>query len=173
MAALLAAFGLGGCASGSGTVGQRMLVPDGVERYGMQEHQAFVFPVAHGNPAPGFPPGYPLRDLRPTTVCLSFVVDEAGHVQNATAQPGPECVPESTAEPLYRQALAQVRQWRFEPAMFCSYPDAVTRDRDWNGRGCNGAVSEARKVPVTLTYAFTFEANNGHYRVGSEKRHRR
>lgn len=157
-----------GCATRTTTVGQRMFLPEGAASYAMQDHQAFVFPVPHANPPPDFPPDYPLRrELPPTTVCISLVVDEAGAVGRPEPQPGTGCAMAEEAAPLYAAVLARVRQWRFDPAMFCSYPDAATRDRDWNGRGCSGAVTEARVVPVSLSYAFTFEVRNGERKVAS------
>ena len=74
------------------------------------------------------------------------------------------------AQPLLGKAvLDAVSAWRFKPAMFCTYPDAATRDRDWNGDGCTGAVVEARPVAVTLAYAFTFEVRNGRHQVGAAR----
>ncbi|KAF1686452.1 hypothetical protein B1992_07830 [Pseudoxanthomonas broegbernensis] len=56
-----------------------------------------------------------------------------------------------------------------EPALLCTYPDAPTRDRDWTGYGCTGAVAEARPVAVTLGWAFTFEVRNGRARVDAAR----
>lgn len=163
----------GGCATRSTTVEQRMFLPEGAASYAMQDHQAFVFPVPHANPPPEFPPDYPLRELPPTTVCISFVVDELGAVGRPEPQSGAGCVAAAEAAPLYAATVAGVRQWRFDPAMFCSYPDAATRDRDWNGRGCSGATAETRVVPVSLSYAFTFEVKDGKTRIGAAKLERK
>lgn len=54
--------------------------------------------------------------------------------------------------------------------MFCDYPDAASRDRDWNGNGCAGERVQARVVPVSLAYAFTFEIREGRQRVATRKR---
>lgn len=89
------------------------------------------------------------------------------------ANPPPDFPPEYAERelpPLYAATVASVRQRRFDPAMFCAYPDATTRDRDWNGRRCSGAVAEARIVPVSLSYAFTFEVKDGRARIGAAKR---
>lgn len=166
--------GLTACASPPAiridSVERRLIMPEGSARYEMAAHQAFAFPVPQDNVSPVFPADYPARELAPTTLCVSFVVDAAGNPAqvNALAQEG--CAPAEQFVPLRDAMLAAVRQWRFEPAMFCDYPDAATRDRDWNGVGCAGATVQKRIVPVSLAYAFTFSLRNGKGEVASAKR---
>ena len=79
-----------------------------------------------------------------------------------------DCAGRDTQPQLGAAVLDAVSSWRFDPAMFCDYPDEATRNRDWTGVGCAGAVADARPVAVTLAYAFTFEVRNGKARVGSD-----
>lgn len=161
---------LGGCATRTGDVSQRMLLPEGVARYEMEPHQAFVFPVPLGNVAPAVPAQFEARELRPTTVCVAFVVDEHGDTSGVTPLEQPGCEMHAAIAPLLAEAVAAVQTWHFSPATFCEYPDAGARDRDWNGQGCAGQHVEARIVPVSLAYSFTFEVRNGKGRVVSRKR---
>lgn len=175
--ALAAACLLAACASTGGPVapdhstgvGQRMIQPEGSARYDMSSHQAFVMPLPEANPAPVFPAGYPLQDLSSTTVCTSLVVGADGGVRDVTPLDAPGCqAPGQVPEAFGEAVRAAVSGWRFSPAMFCTYPDAATRDRDWTGQGCAGAVTTAEAVPVTLAWAFTFEVRHGQGHVSSQ-----
>lgn len=166
--------GLAGCASSSSTridsVERRLIMPEGSARYEMAAHQAFAYPVPQDNVSPVFPGDYPARELAPTTLCVSFVVDELGRPAKVAALDQVGCAPAEQFASLRDAMLVAVNQWRFEPAMFCDYPDAATRDRDWNGVGCAGATVQKRIVPVSLAYAFTFSLRNGKGEVASAKR---
>lgn len=167
---LVSACLLCGCATRTAGVEQRMILPEGGSRYELQPHQAFVFPAAHDNATPGFPAGYQMRDLAPTTLCVGFVVQADGSVRNAALLGDPGCTGSDLQPQLGEAVLQAVSAWHYEPAAFCDYPDAATRDRDWNGFGCAGAVVETRPVAVTLAYAFTFEVRNGRQRVGAARK---
>ena len=157
------------CATRTAGVDQRLILPEGGKRYELEDRQAFVFPAPQGNASPGFPQGFGARDLPPTTLCARFVVDPDGGIRDVAAIREVGCM-DPAAQPLLGKAvLDAVSAWRFKPAMFCTYPDAAARDRDWNGDGCTGAVVEARPVAVTLAYAFTFEVRNGRHQVGAAR----
>lgn len=161
---------LAACATRTAAVDQRLILPEGAARYEMDANQAFVFPVPQGNAAPEFPDGFARHDLAPTTLCVRFVVDADGTLRDVALLEEAGCIG-ATAQPLLAVAvLESVSAWRFDPAMFCNYPDAATRNRDWNGVGCAGAVVETRPVAVTLAYAFTFEVRNGRRQVGAARR---
>jgi len=146
-------------------VEQRMIQPEGTARMEMAANQAFVFPVAREAAAPVFPPGLAIRELPPTTLCVSFVIDGEGTARQVKALGQEGCaVPERYPE-LAAASQAAVSAWRFEPALFCTYPDEATRNRDWTGDGCAGAVAQVQAVPVTLAWAFTFEVREGRARV--------
>ena len=156
------------CATRTAAVDQRLILPDGAARYEMAAHQAFVFPAPRGNPPPAFPAGFDRHDLPPTTLCASLVVDAEGGVRDVVLLDDAGCAGRDTQPQLGAAVLDAVSSWRFDPAMFCDYPDEATRNRDWTGVGCAGAVADARPVAVTLAYAFTFEVRNGKARVGSD-----
>lgn len=166
---------LAACASAPGgtridSVERRLILPEGSARYEMAAHQAFAYPAPRDNASPVFPADYPARELAPTTLCVSFVVDEQGEPAQVAALAQEGCAPAEQFAPLRDAMLTAVAHWRFEPAMFCDYPDAATRDRDWNGVGCAGATVQARVVPVSLAYAFTFSLRNGKGEVAATKR---
>lgn len=161
---------LSGCATRTAAVDQRLILPEGSARYELADHQAFVFPAPAGNATPGFPEAFEPRDLPPTTLCASFVVDATGGVRDARLLRDPGCVDPGVQPQLGAAVIAAVSAWHYQPAVFCTYPDAATRNRDWNGSGCAGAVKEATPVAVTLAYAFTFEVRNGRRRVGAARR---
>jgi len=174
LACLLLAIGLGGCASTPhGTprntgVGQQMIEPAGATRREMASHQAFVMPRPLANPAPAFPDDYRPAGELSATLCAAVVVAEDGAVRGITPIDAPGCVaPEAAPAPLEASVRSAVSAWRFSPAMLCTYPDAATRDRDWNGHGCAGQVEQARHVAVTLAWAFTFSLRDGQPQVTS------
>ncbi len=168
--AALLALVLAACATRTAGVEQRLILPEGAARYEMAENQAFVFPEARGNQPPAFPEVFGGRELPPTRLCARFVVDPGGAVRDVALLDDAGCVG-MVAQPLLGAAVLEaVSAWHFEPAMFCIYPDAATRNRDWNGAGCAGAVAEVKPVAVTLAYAFTFEVRNGRPRVAASRR---
>ena len=173
MARVLLASGfvlLAACATRTAGVEQRMIVPAGTARHEMAANQAFVYPQAQDNAAPVFPAGYERADLAPTTLCARLVVGEDGAVRDVALLDESGCSSPGEQPQLGTAVLAAVSAWRYEPAAFCDYPDAATRDRDWNGVGCAGAVVQTRPVAVTLAYAFTFEVHNGRQRVGAARK---
>jgi hypothetical protein len=163
------ALELSACATRTAAVDQKLILPAGAARYEMAANQAFVFPTPRDNLPPVFPDGYERHDLPPTTLCASLVVDAEGDVRDAALLDDPGCDGGAAQPQLGVAVLAAVGEWRFAPAMFCNYPDEATRNRDWNGVGCAGAVAEAKPVAVTLAYAFTFEVRNGRPEVGSKQ----
>jgi len=157
---------IAGCATGTSHVGQRLILPDGAARYEMQPHQAFAFPQLD-NPPPSLPADDALRDLPPTTICVGFAIDEEGRVGRPMPLAQDGCLDPQQAPVLRDAALQAVAQWRYRPAMLCEYADAAARDRDWTGNGCAGDAVRASAVPVSLAYAFTFEARRGRVEVRS------
>lgn len=161
---------LAACTTRTAAVDQRLILPEGSARYDMADNQAFVFPEPRDNETPGFPDDFGPQELAPTTLCASFVVDAAGGVGKVKLLEDPGCVAPELQPQLGKAVLEAVSAWHYKSAAFCDYPDAATRDRDWNGVGCAGAVAETRPVAVTLAYAFTFEVRNGRQRVGAAQR---
>ncbi|WP_093490122.1 hypothetical protein [Pseudoxanthomonas sp. YR558] len=146
------------------------MLPEAAGRYEIAPHQAFVYPVPVDTAGPAFPSAGMPRELPAFTLCVAFVVDEKGKATQVAPLRQAGCA-DGAAQPLLRDAaLSAVSGWTFEPAMFCDYPDALSRDRDWNGYGCAGERVQARAVPVTLAYAFTFEIREGRQRVATAKR---
>jgi hypothetical protein len=170
LACALAASLASGCAHRIDRVDQRLLLPESAGRYEMAAHQAFVYPVPIDTAGPAFPSTGMPRELPAFTLCVAFVVDDRGMATQVVPLHQAGCA-DGAAQPLLRDAaLAAVAGWTFEPAMFCDYPDAKSRDRDWNGHGCAGERVQARVVPVSLAYAFTFEIREGRQRVATAKR---
>ena len=167
LAAAALVLATGACATRTAGVEQRMIEPAGTSRHAIADNQAFVYPIPLVHAPPGFPPGEP-RELPPTTLCASFVVAADGSVRDVAMLAEPGCSVDGP--PGLRDAVVDaVKAWRFEPGAFCDYPDAATRNRDWNRTGCAGAVDGVRPVAVTLAYAFTFEVRNGRPRVGTTR----
>ena len=167
---IVVACAAGGCVHRTDSITQRLLLPEAAGRYDMAAHQAFVYPVPVAMAGPAFPSTGMPRELPSLTVCVAFVVDVEGRATQVSPLRQSGC-DDGAVQPLLRDAaLAAVAGWAFEPAMFCDYPDAVSRDRDWNGQGCAGDRVQARAVPVSLAYAFTFEIREGRQRVVAAKR---
>ncbi|WP_447940529.1 energy transducer TonB [Pseudoxanthomonas mexicana] len=166
----IVAYLASGCAHRIDRVDQRLLLPDSAGRYEMAAHQAFVYPVPIDTAGPAFPLAGMPRELPAFTLCVAFVVDDKGRTTQVVPLRQAGCVDGDTQPLLRDAALSAVAAWTFEPAMFCDYPDAMSRDRDWNGYGCAGERVQARVVPVTLAYAFTFEIREGRQRVAARRR---
>ena len=165
--AAVVALGGAGCATRTAGVEQRLILPEGAARYEMQAHQAFVYPAPLENSPPQFPADFGARTLPPTTLCVGFVVAGDGSVGNLELLDQPGCIAAGRQPRLDAAVLEAVSAWHFEPAAFCDYPDAATRNRDWTGVGCAGAVAAVRPVAVSLAYAFTFEVREGRARIGA------
>lgn len=159
-----------GCAHRVEHINQRLLLPQSAGHYEMAPHQAFVYPVPIQMAGPAFPAAGMPRELPPLTLCVSFVVDTTGKATQVAPLRQTGCGDGASQPSLRDAALSAVAGWTFEPAMFCDYPDAASRDRDWNGDGCAGERVQARVVPVSLAYAFTFEIREGRQRVATRKR---
>src|SRR5690606_28957602 len=102
--------------------------------------------------------------------CAAVVIDESGVVARTYLVAAPGCMPPEQVPVVLESAVREVvLAWRFRPAMLCTYPDAATRERDWTGRDCAGAVQEARRLPLSLAWAFTFELQDGQPRVSSAR----
>lgn len=166
---------LAACANAPGetridSVERRLILPEGSARYEMAAHQAFAYPAPRDNASPVFPADYPARELAPTTLCVSFVVDEQGEPAQVAALAQEGCAPAEQFAPLRDAMLTAVAHWRFEPAMFCDYPDAATRACTVAPAQPTPFQSRSRVVPVSLAYAFTFSLRNGKGEVAATKR---
>ncbi|WP_232207599.1 hypothetical protein [Pseudoxanthomonas sp. J35] len=141
-------------------------MPAGASRYELAPHQGFSLPQFLATDAPEFPAHYRPASPFDLTVCASLVVSDDGAVRDVRLVDAPGCVPASEApEPLAEAVRGAMASWQFRPALMCEYADAATRNRSWTGDGCAGPVLEARPVPVTLSWAFTFELRDGQARV--------
>lgn len=156
------------------SVDQRLLAPRAdagagaaAASYRMQPQQVFRMPQPMDSATPQLPADSPRRALAPTTVCVRVIVTAQGEV--ARSEPlndRPECgdgaVPEHAD--LLQAVQGAVARWRFVPAAICTYADPAQRPAQEGN--CDGAQS-VEAVPVTLSYAFTFEVREGEATVRS------
>ena len=165
-------LGCSSCASHVASVDQRMILPQSDNRYELDPRQAFIYPSPLENPSPAFPDSFNQSDLPPTVVCVRLSISEQGAVKDATAlhQEG-ECGSQATdiSRHLEQAVLATLRQWHFEPASICTYPDLTSKEKDKNETGCNGEGVTATQVAVSLAYAFTFEIANGKRKLAATR----
>jgi hypothetical protein len=170
MVLLVLTLGCGSCASHIASVDQRMILPQSGNRYELDPRQAFIYPSPLENASPAFPDSFAQSELPPTVVCTRLSISEQGAVEDAAAlhQEG-ECGSQITdvSRQLEQSVLATLRQWRFQPASICTYPDLASKERDKNETGCNGEGATAKQVAVSVGYAFTFEIANGKRKVGA------
>lgn len=170
---LASVLGCGGCASPIASVNQRMVLPQSDNRYELDPRQAFIYPSPLENPAPAFPESFTQSDLPPTVVCVRLSISEQGAVSDVAAlhQQG-ECDSQATdiSGQLEQAVLTALRQWRFQPASICTYPDLASKEQDKNETGCNGEGATAAQVAVSLGYAFTFEIANGKRKVDAMRK---
>ncbi|MBN6152306.1 hypothetical protein JR065_18355 [Xanthomonas sp. AmX2] len=156
------------------SVDQRLLAPRAdagagaaAASYRMQPQQVFRMPQPVDSATPQLPADSPRRTLAPTTVCVRVIVTAQGEVARSEAlNDRPECG--AGAAPEYADLLRAVHDaiahWRFVPAAICTY--AGPAQRPAQGGRCDDAQS-VEAVPVTLSYAFTFEVREGEATVRS------
>jgi hypothetical protein len=150
------------------SVDQRLLPPRGdggaggaIGSYTMQPQQVFRMPQPLEAATPQLPADSPRRTLPPTTVCVRVILTAQGTVQRSEPlHDRAECSAGALADnaDLLQAVQGEVAHWRFVPAAICTYA-APTPQPAVEGR-CDGAAS-VQEVPVTLTYAFTFEVHEG------------
>ncbi len=165
-------LGCSGCASHIASVDQRMILPQSDNRYELDPRQAFIYPSPLENASPAFPDSFNQDELPPTVVCVRLSISEQGAVNDAaTLRQQGECGSQGTdaSRQLEQAVLTTLRQWRFEPASICTYPDLASKEQDKNETGCNGEGATATQVAVSLGYAFTFEIANGKRKVDAAR----
>ncbi|KTF36795.1 hypothetical protein [Xanthomonas vesicatoria] len=182
----LVAVGLCGCATQhvleqdrsqrEDSVDQRMLPPQSgggsggaVSAYTLAQTQRFRMPRALHNEAPVLPADSPRQTLPPTTVCAHVILAADGAVQRVDPMSDrDECaaglLPENTD--LLQAVRTTVQHWQFVPAALCTYAPGVAQPAALDD--CSGAT-HAEPVPVTLSFAFTFEVRQGKVSVRTGK----
>jgi len=153
----------------SDAVDQRLLAPSSSgaatsgDSYRMQAGQAFRMPLLQDNEDPALPADTPRRSLAPTTVCARVIIGADGQVQRTEPLlDRAEC--RAGADPANADLLQAVEaaalRWRYVPAAICHYSGAApARPGD-----CADAA-RIEPVPVTLSYAFTFQMERGRIQV--------
>ncbi|WP_312367568.1 hypothetical protein [Stenotrophomonas sp.] len=153
---------------------RQLLQPEGstatggqVQAYQLAASERFRMPMAVQAAEPVLPEEFVRRSLPPTTVCVRVIVDGQGQVQRtepllAHSQCGSGGVQANAA--LLQAALAATAGWVFQPAALCHFAAGVTPASD---DVCAGAT-RVEAVPVTLSYAFTFEVVEGRAQVRSQ-----
>ncbi|MFC0155638.1 hypothetical protein ACFFJ4_19160 [Xanthomonas dyei] len=158
------------------SVDQRMLPPQSggggaaaIAAYTLAETQRFRMPRALRSEAPVLPADSPRQTLPATTVCAHVILAADGAVQRVDPlSDRDECVagllPENAD--LLQAVRTTVQHWQFVPAALCTYAPGVAQPAALDD--CTGATHE-EPVPVTLSFAFTFEVRQGKVSVRTGK----
>ncbi|MCS3808028.1 hypothetical protein [Xanthomonas sp. 4461] len=157
------------------SVDQRMLPPQSgggggaVASYTLAQTQRFRMPRALRSEAPVLPADSPRQTLPPTTVCAHVILAADGAVQRVDPMSDrDECaaglLPENTD--LLHAVRTIVQHWQCVPAALCTYAPDVAQPAALDD--CSGAT-HAEPVPVTLSFAFTFEVRQGKVSVRTGK----
>ncbi|PPT39679.1 hypothetical protein XarbCFBP8132_14870 [Xanthomonas arboricola] len=158
------------------SVDQRMLSaqPGGngggsIQSYTLAPAQRFRMPRALRSDAPVLPADSPRQSLPPTTVCAHVILTGDGAVQRVDPMSDrDECaaglLPDNAD--LVQSVRTTVQQWQFVPAALCTFAAGVAQPAALDD--CSGAISE-EPVPVTLSFAFTFEVRQGKVSVRTGK----
>lgn len=152
---------LSGCATLSPAVESSAHLPREAAVLAVESHQRLLLPAELGRLAePVYPDAVPPRPGARTEVCLSFLVDEGGEVQDIRPErfAGTHCgtdSPEGMA-PFWQAAEAAVRQWSFFAAAVCEFssPEAAARSDE----ACRGADA-IRPVAVRLAWIMRFRVD--------------
>lgn len=118
-----------------------------------------------GNAAPEYPASLLDQRLPPQSVCVRLAIDEHGAVADtAPVDQGPDCLVGMDVESaFYAAAVEAVKQWRFEPAFRCVFPESSSPDT-----GCGLEGTQEIPQAVSLVYRFVFEQVDGKGRVRIE-----
>ncbi len=158
------------------SVDQRMLPPQlngggaaGVQSYTLAPTQRFRMPRAARSDAPVLPADSPRQSLAPTTVCAHLILSAEGAVQRVDPMSDrDECaaglLPDNAD--LMQAVRAAALRWQFVPAAMCTYPSGAAQPAAPDD--CTGAT-QIEPVPVTLSFAFTFEVRQGKVSVRTGK----
>lgn len=133
--------------------------PGEVQPYQLAASERFRMPVALHAPDPALPEDHARQSLAPTTVCLRVIIDAQGQVQRSEPLLAhSRCAggAEAGNASLLQSALSATADWVFQPAALCHFVAGSAPAGD----GCEGAA-RLENVPVTLSYAFTFEVVEG------------
>lgn len=158
------------------SVDQRMLSAqsggDGdssIQPYTLAPTQRFRMPRALRSAAPVLPADSPRQSLPPTTVCAHVILTAEGAVQRVDPMSDrDECAAgllPGNAD-LVQAVRTMVQQWQFVPAAMCTFAPGVAQPAALDD--CTGATGE-EPVPVTLSFAFTFEVRQGKVSVRTGK----
>ncbi len=167
MATVVLAGSLAACATGSASVGHRMLLPDTGARHDIASTQLFVMPVTLAAPEPAFPAVAEAAKAIDVTVCAEVWLSADGDITRIAPFDGaPECADGASpqAQPYAQSVVAALQHWEFTPAMVCEFPPERLDKRAQGD--CTGSEVTLRRVPVRLNYAFTFSSRDGRRRVG-------
>lgn len=138
-----------------------------IQPYTLAPTESFRMPEALESGDPVLPEQYLVQRLPATTVCVNVMIDAQGHVQGTApllthSQCGAGA--EQGNAPLLQAALKATAGWRFVPAARCHF---AIGSRPAAADDCTGAA-QVEPVPVTLSYAFTFEVEQGRATVRSQ-----
>ena len=183
LAAVLAALMLAGCATQPAqeqasssfnlTQHRQVLTPESaggageIQPYQLAATESFRMPVAIDATDPVLPSEYAEHSLDATTVCVNVIIAADGQVQRSAplfAHSACNAGNDAANAGLLQAALAATKGWSFEPAAVCHYAAGVQVPK--SGDCVNASRIEA--VPVTLSYAFTFEVVEGRALVRSQ-----
>ncbi|WP_184620490.1 hypothetical protein [Xanthomonas sp. 3058] len=140
-----------------------------IQSYTLAPTQRFRMPRALHSEAPELPADSPRQTLPPTTVCTHVILSAEGAVQRVDPMSDrDECaaglLPDNAD--LVQAVRTTVQHWEFVPAAMCTFAPGVAQPAASDD--CSGASRE-EPVPVTLSYAFTFEVRQGKVSVRTGK----
>ena len=122
------------------------------------DNETFFMPLAsHDNALPPYPTALLAQRLPPQATCLRVSIDIAGAVMDAApiVQP-PDCpTTDAVDRQFFDAAIGAAREWRFDAAFRCEYPNELAR----SAGDCSGG-REVRQA-VSLAYRFVFEQREG------------
>ncbi|MEA9607169.1 hypothetical protein QY702_12060 [Xanthomonas campestris pv. plantaginis] len=158
------------------SVDQRMLAAQppaegaaAVTTYVLAPTQRFRMPRALRSDTPQLAPDTARTSLPPTTVCAHVILDASGTVQRVDPMSDRDACAAGLLPAnadLLQAVRATVQQWQFVPAALCAFAPGVAQPADMDD--CSGAERQ-EPVPVTLSFAFTFEIRQGKVSVQTGK----
>ncbi|WP_115556658.1 hypothetical protein [Xanthomonas campestris] len=158
------------------SVDQRMLAAQppaegvaAITAYVLAPTQRFRMPRALRSDTPQLAPDTARTSLPPTTVCAHVILDASGTVQRVDPMSDRDACAAGLLPAnadLLQAVRATVQQWQFVPAALCAFAPGVAQPADMDD--CTGAERQ-EPVPVTLSFAFTFEIRQGKVSVQTGK----
>jgi hypothetical protein len=140
----------------------QVFIPPGAQGYELPRNEKIVLGESIAQPAPVYPAAWVSRKMGEQIVCLEIEIDAHGLVYASRplyAMPGCPASAKAVAPAFEVAARDAVMQWRFHPAVVCTFQMGV--DAYAKGNDCDAEGAKVTPIAIKLAFAFTFTQTHG------------